>query len=132
MEGKPRIVILEDNEIFAALLSATLDADFDIATGSNGLDGLRLCREAIPALVITDIGMPEMDGIQMLAEFQKYPSLASVPVVVITATHFTHRNRNEIARFPQVCRMLCKDDSVDSITAEVRKILGPGPRPAKP
>ncbi|OGR53436.1 MAG: hypothetical protein A2049_09380 [Elusimicrobia bacterium GWA2_62_23] len=124
MESRKKIVIVEDNEVFAALLTAALEEEFEVAAGHNGLEGLALCREGGVAAVVTDIGMPEMDAMAMLREFNLSPALAALPVLVVTATHFTRLSRDEISRFPQVKRMLSKTDSIEKIAAEVRAVIG--------
>lgn len=123
MEIRPRVVILEDNEMFAILLAETLGGYCDVAVGHNGLQGIALCLEAHTDLVVTDIGMPDLDGVQMLREFQKNPRLSSLPVLVVTATHFTQRSRTEVKRFPQVRAMLSKMERIDVIAEEARKAL---------
>jgi CheY-like chemotaxis protein len=118
-----KIVIVEDNEVFAALLTAALEEEFEVAVGHNGLEGLALCREGGVTAVVTDIGMPEMDAMAMLKEFGLLPSLAAIPVLVVTTTHFTRLSRDEVTRFPQVKRMLSKTDSIEKIAAEVRAVI---------
>lgn len=109
--------------MFAALMAAALEEEFDVVVGHNGLQGIALCLEGGVAAVITDIGMPELDGVQMLTEFSKDPRLAGIPVLVVTATHYTRLSRQEVSRFPQVRRMLSKTASVEILTAEVKAVL---------
>jgi CheY-like chemotaxis protein len=116
-------VILDDDEIFVALLTAVLAPSYDFVVGCNGNEGLRLCRSGRVDMLITDIGMPELDGIQMLAEFQKDPALASIPVLVATATHFSRRSREELKRFPQVRDVICKPFDVDVVAKAIARIL---------
>ena len=123
MESKPRVVVLDDNETFAALMAATLEADYDVVVGHNGLQGIALCLETPADAVVTDIGMPDVDGITMLQEFKKNPRLSSIPVLVITATHFTRLSREDVSRFPQVKRILSKTSSIDTLALEVRAVL---------
>lgn len=120
MEAKPRVVVLDDNEVYAALLTAALEEEFDVVVGHNGLQGIALCLENPPAAVVTDIGMPEMDAIQMLKEFSRNPKLSSIPVVVATATHFTRISRDAVARYPQVVGLFSKTEDVYAIAAAVR------------
>ena len=126
MEEKQRIVVLDDNEVFAALIVAALEPDYDVAVGLNGLQGIALCLENRTDLLITDIGMPELDGIQMLKEFQKNRRLAGIPVIVITASHFNTRNRADVKCYPQVRCIISKTAGIDSIMLEVRKVLQGG------
>ncbi|MEK7722002.1 MAG: response regulator [Elusimicrobiota bacterium] len=123
MGDRQKIVILDDDEIFAALLAEMLGEHYDVAVGHNGLQGIALCLGGGVDAVLTDIGMPELDGIQMLAEFKKNPGLASIPVLVVTATNFTHRSRSEVQRFPQVRGMFSKSEKAEIIIEAVKKML---------
>lgn len=116
-------MVLDDNEVFAALITAALEPDYNVAVGLNGLQGITLCLESHTDLVLTDIGMPDLDGIQMLKEFQKNPRLSGIPVIVVTATHFNTRNRADVNRYPQVRSIISKTSGIDFIMLEVRKAL---------
>ena len=120
MADKPRVVVLDDNEVYAALLSAALEEDFEVAVGHNGLQGIALCLESRPAALVTDIGMPELDALQMLKEFSRNPALSTIPVIVVTATHFTRISRDAVARYPQVVGLFSKTEDVYAIAAAVR------------
>jgi CheY-like chemotaxis protein len=122
-EEKRKLVVLEDDEIFAALIAAALEEEFEVVTGHNGLQGIALCLEGGVAAVVTDIGMPDLDGLSMLREFDRHPALSPIPVLVITATHFNRLSRAELSRFPQVKRILSKTKSIDQLAAEVRAVL---------
>ena len=123
MSGRPKIAIVEDDGLFVALLVAALEEEFDIVVGRDGLQGIALCLEGGVAAVITDIGMPDMNGIDMLKEFDANPRLAGIPVLVVTATHFTRLCRDEVARFPQVKRMLSKTMDVQKLAGEIKAVL---------
>lgn len=134
MEGRKKVVIIEDNEVFAALMSAALEEEFDVVVGGNGLQGISLCLEGGISAVVTDIGMPDMDGLSMLQQFQRHPALSSLPVVVVTATHFNRISREEVSKFPQVQRLLSKMENIERLADEVRAVIakaesGPPGRP---
>ncbi|CDF57680.1 response regulator transcription factor [Thermobrachium celere] len=77
-----KIVIVEDEEIIRNGLVFTIDwLSLDctvVGTASNGLEGLNLIKEHKPDIVITDIKMPVMDGIEMLKEALKHVSFYSI------------------------------------------------------
>jgi len=123
MAGKIRVVVLDDDEIFAALIRETLGPDCEVATGRNGREGLVLCLADKPDLLITDIGMPELDGVQMLTGFQNDPRLSSIPVIVVTATHFSRQNRDDVTRFPQVRAIMHKSLELDAISLKIQETL---------
>lgn len=79
-----RIVLIDDEADIREVLGVSLeDAGYEVATASNGGEGLRLCGELGPQIVITDIRMPGMDGLQVLeAVKSEYPE---TEVIVATA-----------------------------------------------
>jgi len=83
-----RILIAEDSPLFAEVLQQTLEAEFDmevLAVAENGKLAVKLCKELRPDLVLMDIQMPEMDGLQATeAIMAEIPT----PILVITADPF--------------------------------------------
>ncbi|MFH2093984.1 MAG: response regulator [Pseudomonadota bacterium] len=79
-----KIVLIDDEEDIRDVTSIVLeDAGFSVLTAENGEQGLSLCKSACPQLVMTDIRMPGMDGIQVLKTIkEKYPD---IEVIVVTA-----------------------------------------------
>ena len=58
---------------------------FDVISAEHGLEGLRLARQEKPDLILSDIMMPEMDGIEMTSTLRTYPEFESIPILVLTA-----------------------------------------------
>ena len=79
-----KIVVIDDEEDIRQVIPVVLaDAGFEVATAVDGKDGIRICSEFSPHIVLTDIRMPKMDGIQVLEILKnKYPD---IEVIVITA-----------------------------------------------
>ncbi len=123
MEGKLKIVVLDDSEVYSGLLAAALEDDFEVLTGSNGLQGIALCLEGGVSAVITDISMPDFDGLSMIKEFAKNPALSSIPVLVVTATHFHRLKKEDFTRYPQVKRLLYKMGGLEHLTDEVKAVI---------
>ncbi len=83
--GLPTVVIVEDNKAIAEFVRDLLYDSYRCLIAMNGKSGLRLCKEILPDLVITDIMMPVMDGIKMCAELRANVATASIPIIVLTA-----------------------------------------------
>lgn len=83
--GLPTVVIVEDNEVIAGYLMDLLYDHYRCIIALNGRTGLKLCRDLLPDLIITDIMMPVMDGIRMCAELRENVATASIPIIVLTA-----------------------------------------------
>ncbi len=81
----PRIVMVEDNPDNQLLVEAILEDLFDLVSFDNGPDALAALPELAPDVVLLDISLPGMDGVQVLAEMRQDARLASLPVVALTA-----------------------------------------------
>ena len=79
-----KIVLIDDEEDIREVMAIALqDAGFTVETAADGVTGLKLCDEILPQIVITDIRMPGMDGLQVLKTIkEEYPD---VEVIVATA-----------------------------------------------
>ena len=74
-----RILVIDDDETIRYLLRAGLEhAGHEVVEAENGYEGLQHYQAAPTAVVITDIQMPVMDGIQLLMELQRIAPLAKV------------------------------------------------------
>lgn len=82
---RQRLVIVEDDEEIREFLRSELSADYDVATCSNGREGLSEVLHTIPDLVISDVMMPEMDGNTMCSKIKSNSSTSHIPVILLTA-----------------------------------------------
>lgn len=84
---KPRtILIIEDNPLNLELASDLLEAAGYIVLRANAAEeGLQLARESRPDLVLMDVSLPGMDGLEATAALKKDPATARIPVVALTA-----------------------------------------------
>lgn len=78
-----RVLIVEDDEELSRLLQLDLQRHhFDVTVATNGLEGLRLYQELNPDLVVLDVSLPLMDGLNVC---QRIRELTSVPILMMTA-----------------------------------------------
>jgi len=81
----PKVLIVEDNQDLLDFLSTELAIDFSVLTAVNGIEALeRLKQGLIPDLVISDVMMPEMDGIELVKEIRNLGYL-KIPFLFLTA-----------------------------------------------
>jgi signal transduction histidine kinase/CheY-like chemotaxis protein/ligand-binding sensor domain-containing protein/AraC-like DNA-binding protein len=85
-EDKAEVVlVVEDNDDIRAYISSILADDYRVLTARNGREGLDMARLEIPDIIISDIMMPEMDGIEMCRQIKQDMSTCHIPVVMLTA-----------------------------------------------
>jgi signal transduction histidine kinase/ligand-binding sensor domain-containing protein/DNA-binding response OmpR family regulator len=82
---KELILIIDDNEDIRKYLNDLLKNDFRICEADNGLSGLQLAKSELPDIIISDIMMPEMDGIELCKEIKSQIATSHIPVILLTA-----------------------------------------------
>jgi len=78
-----KILIVDDEALLVKGIRFNLQNDgFDVISGCNGLDAVKLAKEELPDLIILDIMMPEMDGLTACARIREF---SDVPIILLTA-----------------------------------------------
>ena len=79
------IAVVEDNADNRLLVQALLEERYDLTEYATGIEALHGLRTAIPDLVLLDISLPEMDGIEVAREIRGDERLRHLPLVALTA-----------------------------------------------
>ena len=92
------ILIVEDNEKNRKLERDVLQFHgFQTAEAESGEDGVRLAQELMPALVLMDIQLPGISGIEALHQLRAEPRTRSIPVIAVTASAMTQDRQTILA-----------------------------------
>ncbi len=83
--NKPKILIVEDNEDFRFYLKDNLRQQYHIIEAANGREGWKQVLATSPDLVVTDISMPVMDGMELCRKIRQDPRTEHLPVILLTA-----------------------------------------------
>lgn len=82
---RPVVLLVEDNDDLRHFIAGKLHEHYNVEMAANGLQGLEKARQLLPDLVLSDIMMPEMDGIQLLDCLKNEAATSHIPVVLLTA-----------------------------------------------
>ena len=89
------ILIVEDNEKNMKLVRDVLQVKgYATLEAVTGEDGVRLAKERLPALVLMDIQLPGISGIEALKQLRADPATAAIPVIAVTASVMVSDRRN--------------------------------------
>ncbi len=80
-----KIVLVEDNPDNRLLFSAILCDIYDIEEFESGIDALNRMKISPPDLILMDISLPNMDGIEVLKKFRKDDAMSQIPIIALTA-----------------------------------------------
>jgi CheY-like chemotaxis protein len=121
------ILVVEDVPNILELLAVTLRfKGYPVVTASNGQEALERIAEQRPALVITDILMPKMDGFALMHKLRTDPKTNQIPVVFLSATYVTPEDK-AFALSLGAARFLEKPVDTEEFLLTVAEILTQGP-----
>lgn len=117
-----KVLIIDDEpEICKMITEFLFDAGYAASYALNGPDGLAMIKKDLPSLVLLDIGMPGMDGIEVMRLLrEQYPAL---PVVVLTG----HRDTEPVKKMAELgaCEYLTKPIQLDTLLHQfVKDLIG--------
>lgn len=89
------ILVVEDSPNLLELLEVTLRfKGYPVIGATNGEEALQLMEKVRPALVITDILMPKMDGYALVYHLRRNPPTSQIPIIFISATYLTREDKS--------------------------------------
>ena len=84
-DDKPVVLVIDDNKDIQRLVGQLLDENYNIITASNGQEGITKSAKYIPDLIICDVMMPVMDGLECCKRIKNEMSTSHIPVLMLTA-----------------------------------------------
>lgn len=84
-DRKPLILVVEDNEDIRDYIRQSFTDLYDVRCAENGKEGLERAYEIMPSLIVSDIMMPVMDGVEMMRKLKADVRTSHIPVILLTA-----------------------------------------------
>jgi DNA-binding response OmpR family regulator len=124
--GQDYLLIVEDDPDILKLLDATLTfKGYRVISAKNGKEGMEAIKVKRPAIVITDIMMPKLDGFGLVHRIRINPETRDIPVVFITATYVT-REDQEFALNIGATRFIQKPVDLEKFLAMIAELMEQG------
>jgi len=122
-ETKKTILIVEDEPSYQHTLAEKLGTEgFDVLTAKNGEDGLAAALEKHPDLILLDLQMPKMDGIEMAKNLRADEWGKKAKVIILT--NFSDMNRTEQALENEIFQYLVKTDiKLEDLVQKVKEFV---------
>ncbi len=121
--GKKKVLLIDDSETILLFEKLLLGSTYDIITAKNGRQGVEAAIKGKPDLILCDIMMPEMDGMEALRALRANEETKAIPVIMVTT-------KSEESRIKTCYEMGCNDyifKPIDKLELEKKasKFLNP-------
>lgn len=119
---KKTILIVDDSESIRKLVSLTLEnAGYHVLIGTDGQDALKYLDGTEIHSVITDLNMPEIDGISLIKEIRSKPDYQYIPIIILTTE--SQAAKKEEAKSAGATGWIVKPFVQDKLLAVVNKVM---------
>jgi len=123
MGERKKILVVDDDVNFSQLLQCALEDDFEVTTAPDGLEGVKLAGSLKPDLILMDVMMPNVAGIEMVRMLQEEEDIKKIPVIVLTGSHMEKGVPDFFKQERNVRMFLSKTTPVMEIVAAVKTTL---------
>ncbi|MBI5435155.1 MAG: response regulator [Planctomycetes bacterium] len=116
------VLIVDDSRTVRSLVrEALVNGGYSVTEAPDGKQALDALQTMLPDLIITDVNMPEMDGITFVRTFRAQPTKARVPILILTTV--TDAAMKQKGRDAGATGWICKPFQPDQLRDVVRRVL---------
>jgi len=117
-----RVLCVDDSSSIRQMVSLTLrGAGYEVAEAVDGRDGLTKAGSGRFDLIVTDLNMPHMDGIQLIAAARKLPGYLFTPILMLTTE--SQAEKKDAGRKAGATGWIVKPFAADQLIAVTRKLI---------
>jgi CheY-like chemotaxis protein len=119
----PLVLVADDSRTVLAMVSSRLErAGYEVVSVANGEEALALAEQRLPALIVLDVEMPRLDGLEVTRRLRANEATREIPIVLLTGN--THTNEVEAGREAGATAYVTKPFSPQALQAQIEDILG--------
>jgi DNA-binding response OmpR family regulator len=82
----PKVLVIDDDPVIVQLLRVNFEIEgFEVLSAADGAEGIRVAKDEQPDVILSDIMMPRMDGLQVVMRLKGDPVTRALPVILLSA-----------------------------------------------
>jgi len=116
-----RILIVEDEEDIRNYITEELSSDYKVLSAKNGEEGLNIANETIPDLIITDVMMPVLSGIELCKKLRNQVTTSHIPIIILSAKTGTNQQIEGLEMGADV--YMIKPFNIDILKVQVQRLI---------
>ena len=125
MRPTPVVLVIEDDRDCRRFYAEALhDASFEVVEAHNGLQAMEKAADSQPDVILTDLGIPGIDGFELCRRLKMDPRTSAVPIVAITGRYLSAFDHERVRRHGGAC-VLIKPIAAADLVSNLRKVLAP-------
>jgi CheY-like chemotaxis protein len=118
--GLPRVLLVEDHQDTRQMYAEFLGIEFDVVTAADGEEALDLMRSHLPDVMVTDLSLPGIDGLELIARVRADAVLGPIPIICLSGySGHAHEQRARAAGCDRILQKPCMPDALAEIVAEL-------------
>lgn len=122
--AQTKILLVEDDQLLIRMYQRKFKSDgYDLHVATNGADGLVAAKDVKPDLVMMDIMMPKMNGLQALEKMKADAELNKIPVILLTNLGGSQDDIERGLQMGAVAYLVKSDTRPDQVVAKVKSVL---------
>lgn len=118
-----KVLVVDDNPVMVEIVKMALEDEFIVISASDGKEGIEMAKTQKPDVIIMDVMMPNISGIEMLRLLLSDEDTKDIPVIVFTASHFDPSTEMLFMVEKNVKAFLRKPCTVDTLKKEVNSAI---------
>ena len=125
---RPTVLVVDDDEVFVASISAVLETRYRVRTAANGSEALAAVGDDPPDLVVLDVMMDHMsEGFDVARQLRGNEATSLIPIIILTGVDRVYNLRMEVDEsWVAADRYLEKPIAPETLLEHVAELIGPG------
>lgn len=123
MDDRKKMLIIDDNSMIRTLLKADFEDEFAVEVAINGTEGLATAMRWLPEVILLDINMPDMSGIDVVRRLELGSETKHIPVIVVTASEHNYTTQRQLQPYGNFKGFLSKMTPSEEIRKTVWQVL---------
>jgi CheY-like chemotaxis protein len=123
-----KVLIADDDEKFRAVIETGLKGAYEVLSAADGQIGVQMATKHLPQVILVDVIMPKLAGIEMLRALQSDMDTRSIPCIIMSASHATPATQELFAQESNFFAFLAKPFQIPDLKAKIEEAIASTPK----